>query len=188
MEGVMRRPLPDLPGLSAFPEINVRTYVEHGGRAGVWFLSLDATNPVAVWAARRFFHLPYHRAPIDFSVAGSRVQYMSRRASDPDVRFESEYEPRSEPFVAAVGSLEHFLTGRYCLFAQTRAGRLLRTDVHHAPWPLQRAQATIRANTMAQPYGLARAGPPAQLHFARRLDVVVWAPEDEGEAAYKPIA
>ncbi|MCA9241502.1 MAG: DUF2071 domain-containing protein, partial [Planctomycetales bacterium] len=42
MEGVMRRPLPDLPWVSAFPELNLRTYVTHGGKPGVWFLSLDA--------------------------------------------------------------------------------------------------------------------------------------------------
>jgi uncharacterized protein YqjF (DUF2071 family) len=66
MEGVMRRPLPDLPGLSAFPELNVRTYVEYDGRPGVWFLSLDATNSLAVFAARRWFDLPYHRASSTF--------------------------------------------------------------------------------------------------------------------------
>jgi uncharacterized protein len=27
MAGVMRRPLPDIPGISAFPELNVRLYV-----------------------------------------------------------------------------------------------------------------------------------------------------------------
>src|SRR5690606_35517478 len=59
MAGVMRRPFPDIPGLSAFPELNVRLYVEAEGKPGVWFLSLDATNPLAVWAARRYFHLPY---------------------------------------------------------------------------------------------------------------------------------
>ena len=64
MDGVMRRPLPDVPGLSAFPELNVRLYVEAEGKPGVWFLSLDATNPLAVWAARRYFHLPYYRADI----------------------------------------------------------------------------------------------------------------------------
>src|SRR5262245_4268389 len=60
MTGVMYRPLPDLPWISAFPELNLRTYVECDGKPGVWFFSLDATNPLAVWAARRFFHLPYH--------------------------------------------------------------------------------------------------------------------------------
>ena len=58
----MRRPFPDLPWISAFPELNVRLYVERDGRPGVWFLSLDAANALAVWAGRRFFHLPYHRA------------------------------------------------------------------------------------------------------------------------------
>jgi len=46
MAGVMRRPLPDLPWVSAFPELNVRVYVEAGGKPGVFFFSLDATNPL----------------------------------------------------------------------------------------------------------------------------------------------
>ena len=66
MEGVSPRWLPALPWLSAFPELNVRTYVEMQGKPGVWFFSLDATNPLAVWTARRMFHLPYHRADISF--------------------------------------------------------------------------------------------------------------------------
>src|SRR5258708_29962479 len=54
---------PRLPGgrprLPAFPELNVRTYVTVGGRPGVYFFSLDATNPIAVCAARAAFRLPY---------------------------------------------------------------------------------------------------------------------------------
>jgi uncharacterized protein YqjF (DUF2071 family) len=34
----MRRPLPDLPYFSAFPELNLRLYVECEGKPGVWFL------------------------------------------------------------------------------------------------------------------------------------------------------
>src|SRR5690606_562879 len=55
MAGVMRRPFPDVPWISAFLELNLRLYVERDGRPGVWFLSLDAGNPLAVWAARRWF-------------------------------------------------------------------------------------------------------------------------------------
>jgi uncharacterized protein YqjF (DUF2071 family) len=61
MRGVARRPLPDMPWISAFPELNVRTYVSHDGKPDVWFLSLDATNPLAVVAARRWFDLPYRQ-------------------------------------------------------------------------------------------------------------------------------
>src|SRR5262245_39187164 len=42
MSGVRLRAMPAVPRLSAFPELNVRTYVKAGGKAGVWFFSLDA--------------------------------------------------------------------------------------------------------------------------------------------------
>lgn len=178
MEGVMRRPLPDLPWISAFPELNVRLYVERDGRPGVWFLSLDATNPVAVWAARRFFHLPYFRADIAIQGDGARFDYRSRRvnaAGSPG--FEAVYGPIGDVYQAKPGTLEHWLTERYCLYAASPRGALSRTEVHHVPWPLQRAEATISRNDMARPFGLPLDGPPALLHFSRRIDVVVWSPE-----------
>ena len=132
MEGVMRRPWPDLPWISAFPELNVRLYVEKDGRPGVWFLSLDAANPIAVWAARRFFHLPYYWARMDVRPTDDGIAYTSARRRD-DARFEAHYRPSSTPYAATPGTLEHFLTERYCLYAQTKRGRLLRTEVHHAP-------------------------------------------------------
>jgi hypothetical protein len=174
MEGVMRRPWPDLPWISAFPELNVRLYVEKDGKPGVWFLSLDATNPIAVWAARRFFHLPYYWARMDVRAAADGIAYASSRRGD-DVRFEAHYRPCSAPYRATPETLEHFLTERYCLYAQTKDGRLLRTEVHHAPWPLQRAEADIARNEVLAPWGLSADGDPL-LHFARRLDVIVWPP------------
>ena len=49
MSGVRAPGLPALPGLSRFPELNVRTYVTYGGKPGVYFFSLDAANLPAVW-------------------------------------------------------------------------------------------------------------------------------------------
>lgn len=172
MEGVMRRPWPDLPWISAFPELNVRLYVEKDGKPGVWFLSLDAANPVAVWAARTFFHLPYYWARMDARPTDDGIAYASIRRRD-DVRFEAHYQPCSAPYMATPGTLEHFLTERYCLYAQTKDGRLLRTEVHHVPWPLQRAEADIARNEVLAPWGLPTDGDPL-LHFARRLDVIIW--------------
>lgn len=182
MSGVMRRPLPDLPGISKFPELNVRLYVEAGGKPGVWFLSLDATNRLAVAAARAFFHLPYYRAAITIAPEGDRFAYRSirserRRGTGWGV-FEGRYGPTSAVYRATPGTLEHFLTERYCLYAQGPDGGLRRTEVHHAPWPLQRAEADFHANTMLRPHGLeVEETAPAILHFARRIDVVVWSPE-----------
>ena len=174
MSGVMRRPFPDLPWISAFPELNVRTYVQRDGKPGVWFLSLDATNPLAVWAARRFFHLPYHRASMSLMDEGDGISYRSERAG---ARFEGSYRPISDVSLAKPGTLEHWLTERYCLYAQDPRGSLWRNEVHHAPWPLQKAEARIRVNTMASVHGLHLEGPPPHLHFARRIDVVVWGAE-----------
>lgn len=173
MSGVMRRFLPDLPWISAFPELNVRLYVEHEGKPGVWFLSLDATNPLAVWAARRFFHLPYFNAGIECRAEGEAVRYSShRRGGEP--RLEAHYRPTSTPYASRPGTLEHWLTERYCLYARAPNGTIWRNEVHHAPWPLQAAEATIAENGYFAPHGLSVAGPPATLHFARRIDVIVW--------------
>jgi hypothetical protein len=177
MQGVMRRPFPDLPWISAFPELNLRLYVEADGKPGVWFLSLDASNRLAVWAARRFFHLPYFHARISISGLPAAASYGSFRLARPrGIEFRADYEPTSEPYLAEPGTLEHWLTERYCLYARSPRGELLRTEVHHRPWPLQRASAEIKRNDLFAPHGLSLSGPPKLLHFSRRLDVVVWPP------------
>jgi uncharacterized protein YqjF (DUF2071 family) len=185
MAGVMRRPLPDLPWISAFPELNVRLYVEHEGKPGVWFLSLDATNQLAVWAARRYFHLPYHRAQIDIRAVNGGVQYCARRVAGSSV-LKADYHPTSEPYESQPGTLEHWLTERYCLYAQAPDGSILRNEVHHAPWPLQRAVAEITENSYFAAHGLDIAAPPSLVHFARRIDVIVWNADRTSGACLPP--
>jgi uncharacterized protein YqjF (DUF2071 family) len=174
MQGVMLRPLPDVPGLSAFPELNVRIYVEHQGRPGVWFLSLDAMNRAAVWTARRFFHLPYYYARMSLRREGERIVYDSQRQGDHRLRFTASYGPTSSPYQAEPGTLDHWLTERYCLYAADSSGRLHTTEIHHVPWPLQRAEADIEVNDMLRPFDLPLSDAEPLLHFARRLDVVNW--------------
>lgn len=174
MSGVMLRGLPDLPGISAFPELNLRLYVRHRDRPGVWFVSLDATKSFAVWGARRFFDLPYFRAVITVERAGERLAYHARRLTDPAVELRGTYGPTGPSYEARPGTLEHFLTERYCLYAVDRSGALRRVQIHHVPWPLQPAEAALELNTVASAQGLDVRGPPALLHFARRLDVVIY--------------
>lgn len=176
MEGVMRRPLPDLPWISAFPELNVRTYVTHNGKPGVYFLSLDATNPLAIWAARTFFYLPYRRARMRVQRNAARITYASQRTSK-EAELRGWYAPNCDPFESTPGTIEHWLTERYCLFANNKRGRISCTEVHHAPWPLQTAQADFSSNSMLTANGLPCDGPPALLHYADSIDVVVWSPE-----------
>ncbi|PKL78895.1 MAG: hypothetical protein CVV27_02680 [Candidatus Melainabacteria bacterium HGW-Melainabacteria-1] len=174
MENVTPRGVPAMPWISAFPELNVRTYVSDGSKPGVWFFSLDCSNPVAVRVARAGFHLPYYDARMALQRTGDWVRYSSHRthsnAHPADLR--ALYRPRGRAYLARSGSLEHWLTERYCLYANG-GGRLWRGEIQHLPWPLQRAEADFELNTMALPIGLRPAGVPL-LHFVRRIDVLVW--------------
>jgi len=155
---------------SRFPELNVRTYVRQNGRAGVWFFSLDAADRLTVWAARRFFHLPYHSA--EMSCEGEQtVEYKSRRDSNPGVEFAGRYRPTGAGRHFAEGSLEHWLTARLCLFSVDRKGRIYRGDIQHPPWLLQPAEAEVQRNTMTLPLGIALPDIDPLLHFSTRMEV-----------------
>lgn len=178
MSGVRPRLMPPLPWLSAFPEMNVRTYVTLGGKPGVYFFSLDAGNPVAVAVARRAFHLPYFRAAMRCERNGGRITYASRTAhpGGPAV-LEATYRPVGPVFYAERGTLVHWLTERYCLYTTTRAGAVLRGEIHHPQWRLQPAEWEVRADTMAASHGIALPDTPPLLHYAHAQEVVVWWPE-----------
>jgi hypothetical protein len=120
MSGVRIRWFPPLPGACAFPELNVRAYVTANGKPGLWFFSLDAASAIAVAAARRWFQLPYFRT--QFSVTASddgAIDYRSRRThrGAPAADLRVSYKPAGEVFHARPGTIEYFLTERYCLYA-----------------------------------------------------------------------
>ncbi|HSF33713.1 MAG TPA: DUF2071 domain-containing protein [Candidatus Tectomicrobia bacterium] len=179
MTGVRPRLLPALPWLSAFPELNVRTYVTTGGKPGVWFFSLDAANPLAVRLARWLFHLPYYDARMASECSAGQVHYTCHRThrGGPPAAFQGRFRPIGPIVHSSPGMLDHWLTERYCLYSMDRQGRVWRGDIHHARWPLQPAEADVSVNTMTQQIGLSLPAISPLLHFARCLDVVGWTPE-----------
>jgi uncharacterized protein YqjF (DUF2071 family) len=177
MSGIRARGLPPLPGLSRFPELNVRTYVTYGGRPGVYFFSLDAANRPAVWAARKFYHLPYFQAEMKCEDLcredrGGEILYSSRRLSSA-TEFKGSYRPTAEVRLREKGSLENWLTERYCLYT-THGGQVYRGEIHHQQWPLQNAEAELAVNTVAAAAGIALPDSAPLLLFARRLEVLIW--------------
>ena len=185
MTGVRPRCLPGLPAWlgepnpSRFNELNVRTYVKVAGHPGVLFFSLDAESRLAVRMARRFFHLPYFDAKMKFDTAEDGwISYQSRRthADAPVARLDLRYRPvpGSQPRMGPPGTLENFLTERYCLYVLNRQGEVLCGEIQHPPWPLQTAEADIRDLDMTRLLGIDLVDPPTHLHFARRIDVVAW--------------
>ncbi len=172
MSGIHRRRFPALPGLSRFPELNVRTYVTYRDKPGVYFFSLDAANLPAVWAARRFYHLPYFHAAMSSMPIGTEIRYSSSRLSG-SAEFRATYAPTAEVLRREKGSIEHWLTERYCLYT-THNGEVYRGEIHHQPWPLQEAGAEFEVNTVAAAAGITLPASYPLLHFARQLEVLIW--------------
>ena len=175
MTNVAPRGLPALPWLSAFPELNVRTYVRVGGKPGVYFFSLDAGNPVAVGIARTLFHLPYFSAAMTFEERDGWIHYDSRRTgrSASPVGFTARYRATIPGDAPMPGTLERFLTERYCLYT-TKGADAYRLEIHHPPWNLQPAEAEITVNTMVEAAGLVGPVTPPLLHFSTRQEVLTW--------------
>ena len=178
MEDVAPRGLPGIPYLSAFPEVNVRTYVRTGDLSGVWFLSLEAGRLTAVEGARRGFHLPYFHARMSVERVGDEIRYRSARidrrsrVGELDVR----YRPTGPVALAQPGSLDAWLTDRLRLFAVDGAGALTTAPIAHRAWPLRPAEARFDVETLSTAAGVPVAGEPAHLAFADRVDVVAWWP------------
>jgi len=159
--------------------LNVRTYVVRDGKPGVWFFSLDAGNPLAVAIARAWFHLPYFRARMLREPNNSGIRYRSQRTqrAAPPALLHCSYRPTGNALNHQVGSLEYFLTERYCLYAADNAGRLFRGEIHHPPWSLQPAESEIAANTVAEAAGVRLPLCQPLLHFSKRQDMVAWSPQ-----------
>lgn len=179
MTNVAPRFVPSLPWISAFPELNVRTYVRVEDKPGVFFFSLDAGNPVAVGAARTLLNLPYFSADMKVS-ANDRIEYSSRRLSAPPAEFRASYRAHGTPHPPSPGTLEYFLTERYCLYAVDHQFHAYRLDIHHPRWALETADAEIYVNTMGEAAGIRLPSMAPLLHFSKRQDMICWAPNRIG--------
>ena len=184
MDMIQMRGLPAIPGARRTPELNLRTYVRdrNTGTPGVYFFSLDAANPLAVVVARTFFHLPYFWAQMRVEPRGNtEFEFHSRRLlSRNTVRFSARYRglgPSPKLLQSRVGSIETFLTERYCLFTRDAFGKLLRADIHHVPWTLEEAEAEIEHNDLAAHIGLELPSGKPLLHYSRQLAVYIWSAE-----------
>jgi len=173
MTGIRFRGTPALPYLSRTLELNVRTYVTVAGKPGVFFFSLDASSPVAVRVARRFFHLPYFDASMSCVERKGSLEYSSTRThrGEAPAEFRARYRPTGPIGLASSGTLDYFLTERYCFYTTNPGGEVLRGDIVHEPWPLQPAEAEIELNTLTLPWKIELPDTKPILHFSKRLDV-----------------
>jgi uncharacterized protein YqjF (DUF2071 family) len=141
-------PIRGVPGLSTFPETNVRTYARGpDGRDGLWFFSLEAASLPLVVGASTLYGVPYRWAAMGVD-RGDTVRYRSRRRVGARVG-----EPDHHP-----APLDDWLTGRWRAWTRI-AGRRCAVPVHHEPWPLWHAtvvdlhQSLLPAAGLPEPHG-----------------------------------
>lgn len=176
MSRVAPRVCPPIYGLSRFLELNVRTYVTVGGKPGVWFFSLDAASRVAVRVARASFHLPYMDAAMSIERTDDGVvHYQSQRThrGEPAAMFDASYSAAGLFGRAEPGSLEYWLTARYCLYSANRGGQIFRGEIDHRPWSLAPAKYLQHANTMGDSLEF-RFDDEPHLLIAKPLEVRAW--------------
>ena len=176
MTYVRPRWIPPVTALSSFVELNVRTYVTLHGIPGVYFFSLDASNPVVVAVAKVLFHLPYFNAAMSSKCLADTIHYYSCRTHQgaPPAEFKALFRPITPIAFAQPGSLEQWLTERYCLYTVVPGKGVYRGDIHHAPWPLQLAELEIKKDTMAISHDIHLPEIPPLLHYSHRQEVLIW--------------
>jgi uncharacterized protein len=158
-----------VPGISAFLQLNVRTYVRGpDGLPGVWFFSIDASSRLAALGVRRIYRVPAFHARMTLETVDGRQEAECVRMGEPGRVFAARYRATGETFHAEPGSLEFFLTERYRLFAVDA-----RAEMHHDRWLLSPAEADVELASIA-PFAL---GEPRCCHFAFRQDALIWPPE-----------
>lgn len=172
MEGVTPKGIPEIPGIHAFPETNVRTYVHRDGKEpGVWFFSLEAANGLACKVARRFFHLPYHEARMSVEERGATVTYRSQRRKRGYV-CNAQCEFGDDLPTPLPGSFEFFLVERYLLYSHYQ-GAVFTGRVFHPPYPVKSVNRAAVDQNLTDAAGIPGQNSQSLL-FSRGVDVEVF--------------
>jgi len=173
MKNVRPRFLPAVPGISSFPEFNIRTYVKKNGKPGVLFLTLDAQSRITCWHAPRAYGLPYRYAKCKISTEENRFKWRSKRSEDGAI-LDGECRLIGPKMQAEKNTLEYFLFERYSLYTELN-GKLNMAYTLHEPWTYQEAEVHLTNNTLTESYGLdIDVMNPEYVHASYGVYVLTW--------------
>lgn len=170
MQQIRPRYLPALRPVSDFHELNLRTYVRHGNKPGVCFLSIEAQKQISVFIARNLSGLPYVKSGMRRSRTAGSADFHS---ANKDTGFSLRANFSTGDSLSTITPLDQWLTERYCLY-QDNHKRLLRFDIHHLPWPLRK----VTINKLDVRYRLGAMDlyelPPDLIHYSEGVQVIAW--------------
>jgi len=177
MKNIRPRLTIPLPGISNFPEFNVRTYVKRNGKSGILFLTLDAKSRITCFYAPRAYGLPYNYSKGKVIVQGETHRWNTIRP-DGTHAFSGFCSPIGSECIAQPNSLEEFLFEKYCLYV-TNKNRLFIANVQHDPWLYREGRATILENDLTDSFNLdiSDSLKPDLVHMAKGVKVFTWSNE-----------
>ena len=121
---------------------NVRTYVRHGGRVGIFFMAEWLNNRLSVALGPRSYGLPYRFGELDYhqTPRGELHGHAKTRAGD----FAYEARPlRRQIDHCEPETLDQFLLERYTAFTwRHNIGRYF--QIWHEPWSMVQLNVTIK--------------------------------------------
>lgn len=142
----------------SFPQLNVRTYVNHADESGVYFLNCETGDRLGALIAREGFGIPFYHTEADFTEQGDEYVFRSRREREGEapVRFDARYRPTGEPTPADPESLTDFCVERSRWFVVDdgiRSG-----TVERDPWRVGPVEADVRTTSLLTVLGIETAG------------------------------
>ncbi|MEA0555593.1 DUF2071 domain-containing protein [Lysinibacillus irui] len=134
--------LPPIPGMNNYLQLNVRTYVKYNGRKGIYFFHLDVTNYL-LSKVTAIGSLPYRYSQLVGKQIDHHFSYTSHyKACDERLKVTFTLGDHTAT------NFDHWIVERYHSWSKYN-NKLLRIDIHHSPWELQRARVTIQSNSLA---------------------------------------
>jgi len=176
LEGIFPLGISSVSLTPKFPETNVRTYVKYKDKPGIYFISIDVENWASLNIAKRWYRLPYNSAQIFFRKDGQTCYFQSIRKGNenPSISLKGKYGPISDVYYAKKGTLDHWLTERYCLYSSNNGVNIFCGEIHHQPWPLQKAEIDLVRNTLFNPFNFELSKVKPIAHFSTGVDSLMW--------------
>lgn len=158
--------IPVVPHFSRLLELNIRTYVKHQGKRGIYFFTLDTDSKMGAWIANSFFHLPYRLAKISACFTNEKYKFESEREN-----YSFQVEANIQKTSKVKTEFDHWALERYHLFTKTRSDTY-RGDVFHEPWVLSEVKINqLTDHFSKQVEGVHLSPTPFSVNYCRSLRV-----------------
>ena len=165
MENIRPKYLPSFSWISNFHEINIRTYVTHENKTGVYFLSIEGGTKISCKLAKGLSGLPYR-----YSKIKRQENNYSSLNSVYDEYFEITYQMGAR--IAEKTELDQWLTERYALF-QDSNDAINVFEIHHTEWPINHIE-LIEITVSYPRFNNLIQHEPIISHYSTGVQVIAW--------------